>query len=160
MIGLIVAIDSNYLIGNRNKLPWNIPEDLKLFKQITSDNIVVMGRNTFDSIRKPLPNRINIVLTTKKIPKYDNLITVSDFNELHEKIRFFYKNSRKKIFIIGGYSLYIHFLPLVDELHISKIEGNFKGELFFRELSTFDYSPFKLISSKKFDGFTYYHYKK
>lgn len=157
-LNLIVAIDNNCLIGDENRLPWSIPEELQLFKEITENNIVVMGRKTFESIGKPLVNRINVVLTSKEIDS--DIIVVSTLKKLHQKIKFFQDRFSKKIFIIGGYSLYAEFLPFVDEIHISKIKGEYKGDVYFKELKEFDFSNFKLIKSTEFKNFTYYHYKK
>lgn len=157
-LNLIVAIDDNYLIGDGDKLPWFISEELQHFKKLTENNIVVMGRKTFESIGKPLVNRINVVLTSKEIDS--DIITVSTIKELHQKIRFYQDKFSKKIFVIGGLSVYIEFLPFVDEIHISKIKGEYKGDIYFKELKNFDFSKFKLIKATEFENFIYYHYKK
>ncbi|MGL5961955.1 MAG: dihydrofolate reductase, partial [Cetobacterium sp.] len=82
MISLIVAMDENNLIGSNNSMPWNIPEDLKLFKTITTDNIIIMGRKTFEAIGKALPNRLNFVLTKNSNFNADNIEVFSSPEEL------------------------------------------------------------------------------
>ena len=99
-IKLICAISKNNVIGKENKLPWNISEDLKRFKELTSNNWIVMGRKTFDSIGRPLPNRKNIVLSKNKSLKIDS---VEVFNSPKDVIDSYKKNSEQKdLYVIGG----------------------------------------------------------
>ena len=120
MFSIIVAIGKNREIGKGNKLLWHIPEDLKNFKEITTGKTVIMGRKTFESIGRPLPNRKNIVLSKngdkesfeqKGIELYQNL----------ENLIADYKNSGEEIFIIGGEQMYREFMQkgLVSRLYIS-----------------------------------------
>ncbi len=103
-IKLICAISKNNVIGNENKLPWNISEDLKRFKELTTNNWIVMGRKTFDSIGRPLPNRKNIVLSKNKNLKIDS---VEVFNSPKDVIDFYKNNSEQKdLYIIGGNYIY------------------------------------------------------
>ena len=124
MFSIIVAIGKNREIGKGNKLLWHIPEDLKNFKEITTGKTVIMGRKTFESIGRPLPNRKNIVLSKngdkesfeqKGIELYQNL----------ENLIADYKNSEEEIFIIGGEQIYREFMQkgLVRRLYISYIES-------------------------------------
>ena len=85
-IKLICAISKNNVIGNKNQLPWNISQDLKRFKELTSENIIVMGRKTFESIGRPLPNRKNIVLSNNKNLKIEN---VEVFNSANDVLNFY-----------------------------------------------------------------------
>lgn len=157
MISLIVAMDENNLIGNNNTMPWSIPEDLNLFKEITTDNIVIMGRKTFQSIGKPLPNRVNFVLSknTNIFHKDIKIFNCPD-NALKEAL-FLQKITNKKIFIIGGKTIYEHFLPLVSEFHFSYIKGTFSGDTFFPEINTTD---FHIANRREFKDFIYVHYVK
>ena len=104
MIKLIVAMDPNQLIGKNNQLPWNIKEDLAHFKQTTIGHAVVMGRKTYESIGKALPNRVNYVLTRDPDfkAKESSVIIVKDYLELIKK----YKNSQDILFVIGGEQVY------------------------------------------------------
>ena len=112
-IKLICAISKNNVIGNENKLPWNISEDLKRFKELTSNNWIVMGRKTFDSIGRPLPNRKNIVLSENKNLKIDS---VEVFNTPEDVIESYKNNSdQKDLFIIGGTYIYELFLEYCEK---------------------------------------------
>ena len=154
MLSLIVAMDKNNLIGYDNQIPWSIPEDLSLFKEITSNGILIMGRRTFESIGRPLPNRVNVILTKNKNFRHDGIFT---FNTPDGALNFanqISKKDNKKIFIIGGSFIYNTFLPLIDEIHLSIIEGDFKGNIFF---PTIDFSKYSILKSKHYNGFQYLH---
>ena len=129
-MNLIVAIDEKNGIGLNNKIPWHIPEDLKYFKTITTDNIIVMGKNTHNSIGKKLDNRINIIMTHNPI---HNCISINNIDSVLEK----YNNNN--IYIIGGESIYKQFLDRCKFLYITKIFKDFKCDTFFPEyLSKYD----------------------
>src|SRR5690606_13326231 len=100
-ISIIVAIDENKAIGKNNQLLWHLPNDLKFFKQTTSGHPIIMGRKTFDSIRKPLPNRKNIVITRDENLKIEGAEVV---NSLSEAIRSLQEEN--EVFIIGGAEIY------------------------------------------------------
>ena len=109
-IKLICAISKNNVIGNKNQLPWNISEDLKRFKELTSENIIVMGRKTFESIGRPLPNRKNVVLSNNKNLKIEN---VEVFNSANDVLNFYKTFSKKKdLFIIGGNFIYLSLIHI------------------------------------------------
>ena len=147
MFSIIVAIGKNREIGKGNKLLWHIPEDLKNFKEITTGKTVIMGRKTFESIGRPLPNRKNIVLSKngdkesfeqKGIKLYQNL----------ENLIADYKNSEEEIFIIGGEQIYREFMQkgLVRRLYISYIEfSDSEADAYFPEI---DYNSWKIIKEK------------
>ena len=146
-IKLICAISKNNVIGNENKLPWNISEDLKRFKELTSNNWIVMGRKTFDSIGRPLPNRKNIVLSENKNLKIDS---VEVFNSPKDVIEF-YKNSsdQKDLFIIGGTYIYELFLEYCEYLFITNVDKNYLGDAFFPKVN---WNEWKLIGEEiKYD---------
>ena len=110
---VIVAVNENLVIGKDNKLPWYSSEDLKYFKRITSDNVVIMGRKTYESIGKALPNRVNIVISNTTT--FDDVITVNSFNEaLDEASKY-----SKEIFVIGGATLYEQVLNDADKLYLT-----------------------------------------
>ena len=116
-IKLICAFSKNNVIGNENKLPWNLSEDLKRFKKLTSNNLVVMGRKTFDSIGRPLPNRKNIVLSNNSNLEIDG---VEVFNSPDEVISLYKEMPEKKdMYIIGGTFVYKLFLEYCDYLYIT-----------------------------------------
>ena len=131
-IKLICAISKNNVIGNENKLPWNLSEDLKRFKKLTSNNLSVMGRKTFDSIGRPLPNRKNIVLSNNLNLKIDG---VEVFNSPDDVISLYKEIPEKKdMYIIGGTFVYKLFLEYCDYLYITYVDKNFEGDAFFPKI--------------------------
>ena len=131
-IKLICAISKNNVIGNENKLPWNLSEDLKRFKKLTSNNLIVMGRKTFDSIGRPLPNRKNIVLSNNSNLEIDG---VEVFNSPDEVISLYKEIPEKKdMYIIGGTFVYKLFLEYCDYLYITYVDKNFEGDAFFPKI--------------------------
>ena len=130
-ITLVAAIASNNVIGKENSLPWNIPEDLKRFKQMTSGHTILMGRKTFDSIGRPLPNRQNIVMTKDENFEQEGIKVVNDFDEALELI----KESNEDVFVIGGSKIYELFEPVANSLAITRILKDFEGDAFFPDIN-------------------------
>ena len=157
MLSLIVALDENNLIGSENSMPWDVPEDLSLFKEITTNNIVIMGRKTFQSIGKPLPNRVNFVLTKDENFFCEGIQVFNCPNKALKKAYILQKKTNKKIFIIGGKTIYEYFLPYITEFHFSYIKGKYSGNVFFPKINL---SNFQIINQKEFKDFTYIHYLK
>lgn len=127
---IIVAVDKNWGIGKDNKLLAHLPTDMKRFKRITSGNIVVMGRKTFESLGKPLPNRLNIVLTRGLYKSYDNVLFINDVNTLLELAKF----TDKKIFVIGGAEIYKTLLDYCDKTYITIMNKTFDSDAYFPNL--------------------------
>src|SRR5436853_5074883 len=100
----------NRVIGSQNRIPWHLPEDFKWFKKMTTGQIVVMGRKTFESIGKPLPNRTTIVLSHSEF-SYPGVQTISDLGQLD------LADDRREVFICGGSQVYEHALPLCSDLY-------------------------------------------
>ncbi len=154
MIGLIVALDENNLIGNGNSLPWYYSEDLKYFRRVTNHKAVLMGYNTYLSIvernGKILPNRANYVLTEEDTLPHGGIV-VTNLDELLEA----YKD--QELFVIGGRMVYEQMLPLVDRLYITRIPGTHEGNVFF---PTINYDDFKLIGSSKGTELVYEVYER
>ena len=130
-ITLVAAIASNNVIGKENSLPWNIPEDLKRFKQMTSGHTILMGRKTFDSIGRPLPNRQNIVMTKDENFEQEGIKVINDFDEALELI----KESNEDVFVIGGSKIYELFEPVANSLAITRILKEFEGDAFFPDIN-------------------------
>jgi dihydrofolate reductase len=151
-IGLIAAYARNRVIGNDNKLPWKIKEEILLFKKITQNSIVIMGRKTYDSIGFPLKNRINFVITSSPI-KNDHVYsfsTIDDCLDFCKKL-----NLNKDILVIGGQSLYSYFLNnnLVSYMYLSEINKEYLGDAYF---PFFDESLWKkslFLSSELFNTY-------
>lgn len=130
MITIIAAIGKNNALGKNNQLIWHLPADLKRFKKITTGNSIIMGRKTFESLGKPLPNRVNIIITRN--PKYTtkNGIVV---HSLKEAIKIAPKE--KQIFIIGGAQIYKQALPIADKLDLTFVHKDFDADAFFPEIN-------------------------
>lgn len=122
MINIIVAISENNAIGKDNQLLFRIKKDLQHFKQLTTNNVVIMGRKTYESIGKPLPNRVNFVLTRENTENIDKIETFSSIEEAIEYSKIKYPN--KEIFIIGGGQIYLQALEknIVDKLYVTKVK--------------------------------------
>ena len=126
---IIVACEQNNGIGLDNKIPWYVPEDLKYFKQTTLHNTVIMGRNTFLSLNnKPLSNRKNIVVTSKKCYSTEGNLT---FMNIKESKNYIENNTNENIFIIGGESIYNEFLNECHYIYITKIYDSYKCDRYF-----------------------------
>ena len=130
-ITLVAAIASNNVIGKENSLPWNIPEDLKRFKQMTSGHTILMGRKTFDSIGRPLPNRQNIVMTKDENFEREGIKVINNFDEALELI----KESNEDVYVIGGSNIYELFEPVANSLAITRILKDFEGDAFFPDIN-------------------------
>jgi dihydrofolate reductase len=141
MIKIIVAISKNKVIGKDNSLIWHLPSDLKRFKEITTGNAVIMGRKTYESIGKPLPNRRNIIITRNENYEVEGCEVV---NSLEEALLICYENC----FIIGGAEIYKQSLPFTDEIYLTEVDNVFDGESFFPELGNEWYE----VSNEKFEA--------
>lgn len=133
MVSLIVAYDKNFLIGNNGKIPWDIPGEQTRFKNLTTGNVVIMGRKTFEEIfnklGKGLPNRENIIISTTKNFECENCYTVKSFKEA---IEFSEKNfPGKDIFISGGKAVYEEAIPVVEKMYVTEIDNVYYGDTFF-----------------------------
>ncbi|MEQ1635404.1 MAG: dihydrofolate reductase [Methylococcales bacterium] len=128
-ISLIVAMDSNRAIGLNNQLPWHLSADLKRFKQLTLGNPILMGRKTHESIGRPLPGRVNIIIS--RDPDY-HAIGCEVFNNSAAALD--YCRSYAELFVIGGSSLYASMLPCADFIYLTAIHQAFEGDTFFPEI--------------------------
>lgn len=150
-ISMIAALArNNRAIGKDNKLLWNIPEDLSRFKQITSGHPIIMGRKTFESIGRPLPNRTNIVITRdSSFQAYGCTIV----HTLEEAIAAATAIDHKEIFIIGGGELFKKGIDIADKLYLTLVEGDFEGDVFFPEFSAFNTVLHEVKATT--EGYTY-----
>lgn len=125
-VSLVVAVSQNGVIGSNEKLPWHLPADLKRFKQLTLGHPVLMGRKTFESIGNPLPGRTNIIITRQKGLNCCGAITAPS---LEEALRMCEKE--KEVFVIGGAQIFKQALPVADQIYLTLIHQDFKGDTFF-----------------------------
>ncbi|MCP1184923.1 dihydrofolate reductase [Paenibacillus sp. 1781tsa1] len=126
-LSIIVATDKNGLIGNDGRLPWHIPWDLKYFKEMTVGKNLIMGRKTYESIGKILPNRTNIILTTKENYQAEGCIVVNNMDEVIKIAN----ESIVDSFVIGGSSIYEQFIARVEDMYINEIQSVFEGDAYF-----------------------------
>lgn len=144
MLSIIAAISDNNVIGKDNKLIWQLPEDLKRFKELTTGHTIIMGRKTFESLGKVLPNRKHIVLTRDTSYHIDNenVEIINDIEDLEK-----YIDSDEENFVIGGAIIYRQLMPKVDRMYITRIHEKFEGDAYFPVI---DEEEWKLI--KKIQG--------
>lgn len=116
---------ANRVIGNKNALPRNYPEDLKRFRALTSGHAIAMGRKTYESIGRPLPNRRNIVLTSKPIEG------VECYSSIEDMINALEASHVEELWIIGGANIYSQFIPLADYIHMTEIKVEHEGDTYF-----------------------------
>lgn len=169
LVSIVAAIGKNRELGKNNKLLWHIPEDLKRFKQLTSGHPIIMGRKTFESIGRPLPNRANIVITRDKsfqchsglglktgpeglsrianAPQNDEKTQTSCevVYSLDEALRTVKENDQEEIFIIGGGQIFEQAMPLADRLYLTIVDATFDADVYFPDYSMFT----KVISEEK-----------
>jgi len=139
-ITIIVAKSNNGIIGKDGDLPWRLPEDLKRFKRLTTGNIVVMGRKTYDSIGRPLPNRKNIVISRNTLLKIDGVEVEYDLIDVLKR------NQEENVYVIGGGQIYFDALPFTERLEVTEVDVELVGDTSFPEI---DSSQWKEIFREK-----------
>lgn len=151
---VIVARDLSYAIGKNDELPWKLSDDLKYFKALTTGQTILMGRKTYESIGRPLPNRRNLVLSRDRNLKIEGCEVVHDFYEVLEK--------EVDLFVIGGEQLYEIALPLCKELHLTVVNTRTKGATAFfpkdklSDWQTIEHRKYQKDDKNEF-SFSYYH---
>jgi dihydrofolate reductase len=149
---IIAALSRNRVIGKAGKLPWHISEDLKRFKHLTTGHTVLMGRKTFESLGKPLPNRRNVVLTSRAIPGVETYPTLAQALQALE--------NEEKVFVIGGGEIFAQLIDHADELHLTLIDKEVEGDTFFPPYEHLIDTRYRLISREERDGFRFEDYVK
>ena len=158
MIKIISAVSQNGIIGSQNKIPWHYPEDFRHFKKLTNNSIVIMGRKTFESIGKPLPNRDNIVISSAmlEIPgtrRYGSLPAALQAESTN------LRTNDKDIWIIGGASIYQEGMQYADEIHLTLVPDYIKGADVVR-FPFINPTIFTVHSYSKIDKLDYVIYKR
>ncbi len=155
MISQIAALSINHVIWKDNTLPWHYPEDLKHFKKMTTGKTIVMGRKTYESIGKPLPNRTNIVLTRNIERTTDWVQVINSIDSLLER----YQDSPEELMVIWGEQIYKLFLPYTSKLYLTQVKKEIEGDAFFpdfrdwfsekerREYDEYDFVEYERITS-------------
>ena len=132
MLSIIVAIAKNNAIGKDNKLLWHLPEDLKRFKRLTTGHNIIMGRKTFESLGRVLPNRHHIILCNdaKLNVQDENVEILDDISKLDK-----YINSEEENFVIGGATMYKLLMPYSNKMYITEIDKDFDGDVYFPKIN-------------------------
>lgn len=133
MIALIVARSRNNVIGRNGQIPWKIKGEQAQFRKLTTGNVVVMGRRSYEEIGHPLPNRMNIIVSLSANYSGENLVTVSSLQEAIEAA------GDANIYVCGGYGLFMEAIPIVEKMYITEIDIELKdGDVFFHEFNKDD----------------------
>ena len=151
MVSIIVAYSKNRVIGYKGKMPWKIKGEQLWFKELTLNHTVIMGRKTYESIGKPLENRLNIIVSSTLFFDEENLKTARSLNEAISLA------NSEEVFIIGGQQLYEEAITIADTLYITEIDIEVEGDTYFPEFNENNYVK-TLI--KEVDGEIRYRYKK
>ena len=146
MINIVAAVGKNLELGKDNKLLWNLPTDLKYFKNTTMGHPVIMGKNTYESIGKPLPGRKNIVLSTTL--KDENVIVLNTIEEVLKNIE------KEDAFIIGGAKVYESFLPYTDNLYLTLVDDSPNADVYFPKFNEEDYEK-EILSENEENGLNF-----
>jgi dihydrofolate reductase len=149
---IIAAIARNRVIGKNGKLPWHIPEDLARFKQLTTGHTVIMGRKTYDSLDRPLPNRTMVVITSRTING------VKSFPSLEFALQAL--KNEQEVFVIGGGRVFTDALRHADELRLTLVERDVEGDIYFPPYQEFLRSRFNLVQEQRLAGFSFLDYKR
>ena len=133
MLSIIVAKARNNIIGKENKIVWNLPADLKHFKELTTGHTIIMGRKTFESLGRVLPNRKHIVFSQNPDFKVEdeNVSVVHSMLEIQE-----YIENEQENFVIGGAMIYNLLMPHVSKMYVTEIDEEFEGDSFFPKINT------------------------
>ena len=139
----IAAMSENRVIGQGNKIPWHLPEDFKWFKKTTTGQVIVMGRKTFESIGKALPNRTTIVLSRGPF-QYPGVQTVSSLEQID------LETEPREVFICGGAQVYEQALPLCSDLYLTLVKRVVEGDTFFPRFEDRFESPEQILETPEF----------
>ena len=155
-IAMIAAVAENNAIGINNKLPWYLPGDLRYFKAATMGKPIVMGRKTFESLRKPLPGRTNIVMTRDASWSHEGVKVVGNLEEaveVAENVALI--DGASELMIIGGEQIYRQALPKADRLYLTRVGQSFEGDAFFPTLEDDQWQEIAREDHESDDGLKY-----
>jgi dihydrofolate reductase len=152
---LISGLTQNHVIGKDNTIPWYIKEDFQLFKKYTENNVIIMGRKTWDSLpKKPLPNRVNIVISRTMVSGASYKV----FTSLQDAIQYSLKEHQEKdIFLIGGSRIYTEGLEVATHMYLSHIKKEYDGDTYFPKFNT---QQWNVTQEKEYDEFVFKVWKK
>lgn len=144
-ISAVVAMSKNRVIGNQNQLPWKLPEDLKRFRQITTGHPIILGRKTFESIGRLLPNRTHIIISRQREYQVEGAKIVHSMEEAFECAQ----KLSEEVFVVGGAEIYRMALPRVDRLYLTLIHAEIEGDTWFPDYSN---DTFQEVSREDHEG--------
>lgn len=140
MIVMIAAAAENNALGKDNQLLWHLPDDFKRFKALTTGHYIIMGRKTFESFPKPLPNRTHVIITRQKDYRYEGCIVVDSIEKAMAIVP-----KDKTVFLIGGGEIYQQGLPFSDQIELTRVHESFEADTFFPEI---DPSTWRLVNAE------------
>lgn len=140
LISAICAMSENRVIGNHNQLPWHLPADLRHFKKITLGKPILLGRKTYESIGRPLPDRCNVVITRDTHFQAPGCVVVNSIEHALDAVGY-----SEEVFIIGGALLYHQTLSLTQRLYMTLIHHHFDGDTFFPDINTHEWSEVERV---------------
>ena len=152
MLSIIVAKGKNNIIGKNNGMVWHLSADLKHFKELTTGHTIIMGRKTFESLGRVLPNRKHIIFSQNKDLKIkeENVQVVHSLLEIQDLIE-----GKEEAFVIGGAMIYNFLMPYVDKMYVTEIDEEFEGDTFFPKINTEVWKETSRIKGPKDDKNNY-----
>lgn len=151
-LSIIAALNRDRVIGIGGNLPWHVSEDLRRFKRLTIGHTVLMGRKTYESLGKPLPNRRNVVLTARSIPGVETYPAISP--------ALLALQDQEQVFVIGGGELYAQMLDSADALYLTIVDQQVQGDTFFPPYAHLIGSTFRLVHSEQHEGYRFEDYER
>jgi dihydrofolate reductase len=142
LISAIVATAKNGVIGKDNEIPWYLPADFAYFKRVTLNHHIIMGRNCYDSIGRPLPKRTNIIVTRNPFFIASGCITV---HSIAEGLQMAKQNEETEVFIIGGGEIYKQTMAILDKIYLTEVDLETEGDVFFPDLEA---NEWKIVSEE------------
>jgi dihydrofolate reductase len=146
-LSMIAALSTNNVIGRNNQVPWHLSTDLKRFKSLTMGHHLIMGRKTYESVGRPLPGRINVVITRQTEYAAEDVIVV---HSLEEAVRIAAKAGDQEAFIAGGAEIYAQAMHRADRMYLTRVHAEVEGDTWFPDFD--DVSEWRLTDSEHFDA--------
>lgn len=153
-ISAIVAVSKNGVIGQKGELPWKLSADLKHFKKTTMKHPILMGRKTYESIGRPLPGRLNVVISRNPDYSVEGCVVFPSVEDAISQLN----NEHEQVFIIGGSEIYKCALPLVDEIHLTLVDADIEGDATFPDLNEDEWIKTKGVAHPA-DEYNQYNYE-
>ena len=154
MLSFIAAMDRNNVIGYQKGMPWYLPNDFKFFKETTTGHTMIMGRKTFESIGRVLPNRKHVILTSKNNGFPEEVEIIHDVQTIIDR----YKYINEEVFVIGGGHLFKELMDKADKLYVTRIDETFQGDVYFPEIRPEEWKETKCAKGLKDEKNPYDYY--